>query len=88
MFTYHDDQCVMMLDRNHMNKINHRKLLNSKWTAVSPVNKEKHFMITDMEFDEEGVVISCVIEAVMSKRSMEINWHDLKDQQRWLQGWK
>ena len=45
-------------------------------------------MITEMEFDEEGVVISCVIEAVMSKRSMEINWHDLKDQQRWLQGWK
>ncbi|WKD23287.1 TIGR02450 family Trp-rich protein [Pseudoalteromonas sp. KG3] len=71
-----------------MNKITPKKLLHSKWTAVSPVNKEKHFMITDMEFDEEGVVISCIIEAVMSKRSMTINWQDLKDQQRWLQGWQ
>ncbi|MFU2509626.1 TIGR02450 family Trp-rich protein [Pseudoalteromonas sp. ASV78] len=71
-----------------MNKITPKKLLHSKWTAVSPVNKEKHFIITEMEFDEEGVVISCIIEAVMSKRSMAINWQDLKDQQRWLQGWQ
>ncbi|MBE0456188.1 MAG: TIGR02450 family Trp-rich protein [Pseudoalteromonas prydzensis] len=71
-----------------MNKITPKKLLHSKWTAVSPVNKEKHFMITDMEFDEEGVVISCIIEAVMSKRQVAINWQDLKDQQRWLQGWQ
>lgn len=71
-----------------MNKITPKKLLHSKWTAVSPANKEKHFIITEMEFDEEGVVISCVIEAVMSKRSMAINWQDLKDRQRWLQGWQ
>ncbi|HEA19160.1 MAG TPA: TIGR02450 family Trp-rich protein [Pseudoalteromonas prydzensis] len=71
-----------------MNKITPKKLLHSKWTAVSPVNKEKHFIITDMEFDEEGIVISCIIEAVMSKRQVAINWQDLKDQQRWLQGWQ
>ncbi|WP_353763802.1 TIGR02450 family Trp-rich protein, partial [Shigella sonnei] len=23
-----------------------------------------------------------------SKRSMAINWQDLKDRQRWLQGWQ
>ena len=71
-----------------MNKITPKKLLNSKWTAVSPVNKEKHFIIIEMDFDEEGIVISCVIEAVMSKRQVAINWQDLKDQQRWLQGWQ
>lgn len=71
-----------------MNKITPKKLLHSKWTAVSPVNKEKHFIITEMEFDEEGVVISCIIEAVMSKRQVAINWQDLKNQQRWLQGWQ
>lgn len=71
-----------------MNKITPKKLLNSKWTAVTPVNKEKHFIIIEMDFDEEGVVISCVIEAVMSKRQVAINWQDLKDQQRWLQGWQ
>ncbi|MCS6229536.1 TIGR02450 family Trp-rich protein [Shewanella baltica] len=71
-----------------MNKINPKKLLNSKWTAVKPTNKEKHFLVTEIEFDEEGVVISCSIEAVMSKRFILINWHDLKDEGLWLQGWK
>ncbi|WP_283711047.1 TIGR02450 family Trp-rich protein [Pseudoalteromonas prydzensis] len=71
-----------------MNRITPKKLLNSKWTAVTPVNKEKHFIITEMEFDEEGAVLSCVIEAVMSKRQVAINWQDLKDRQRWLQGWQ
>ena len=71
-----------------MNRIMPKKLLNSKWTAVTPVNKEKHFIITEMDFDEEGAVLSCVIEAVMSKRQVAINWQDLKDQQRWLQGWQ
>ncbi|MCS6126564.1 TIGR02450 family Trp-rich protein [Shewanella baltica] len=71
-----------------MNKINPKKLLNSKWTAVKPTNKEKHFLVTEIEFDEEGLVISCSIEAVMSKRVIPINWHDLKDEDLWQQGWK
>jgi tryptophan-rich hypothetical protein len=71
-----------------VNQINPRKLLRSKWTAVSPINKEKHFLITDIEFDDEGVVIQCEIEAVMSKRTQLIEWRQLKDQDVWLQGWK
>ena len=71
-----------------MNIINPKKLLNSKWTAVTPTNKEKHFIISDIEFDEEGIVIDCFIEAVMSKRAMHINWQDLKDNSQWLHGWK
>ncbi|MEH6448089.1 MAG: TIGR02450 family Trp-rich protein [Oleispira sp.] len=71
-----------------MNLINPKKLLNSKWTAVIPTNKEKHFMVTEIEFDEEGAVVSCSMEAVMSKRLFAINWHDLKDDTHWVQGWK
>ncbi len=71
-----------------MNKINPRKLLHSKWTAVIPVNKEKHFIISEVEFDEDYVVVSCSIEAVMSKRLIAINWLDLKDDNHWLHGWK
>lgn len=71
-----------------MSKISPKKLLNSKWTALAPVNKEKHFVVTDVEFDEEQRVIGCVIEAVMSKRSAPIDWHDLHDTSRWLVGWK
>lgn len=71
-----------------MIKINPKKLLNSKWTAVKPQNKEKHFMITEVEFDEEGDVIHCLIEAVMTKNEMAIDWRDLKDGSQWQQGWK
>ena len=71
-----------------MNPINPKKLLHSKWTAVKPVNKEKHFMVTEVEFDEEGAVVDCVIEAVMSKRAESIDWTVLKNTDSWRQGWK
>jgi len=71
-----------------MNKINPKKLLNSKWTAVAPMNREKHFIVAEIEFDEDDMVVSCCIEAVMSKRCTPINWHDLKDDSSWVHGWK
>jgi tryptophan-rich hypothetical protein len=71
-----------------MNRIHPKKLLCSKWTATAPINKEKHFIISEIEFDEEGNVVRCVIEAVMTKRERELDWHDLKDPRKWRQGWK
>ena len=71
-----------------MNSINPKKLLNSKWTAAVPINKEKHFIVTEIEFNEEGIVISCLIEAEMTKKEFQINWHDLKDKDNWLHGWQ
>jgi tryptophan-rich hypothetical protein len=54
---------------------------------VNPKNKEKHFTVTTVEFDEE-LVTSCSIEAVMSKREAVIQWQELKDTSQWRQGWK
>lgn len=71
-----------------MNTISSKKLLNSKWTALKPIHKEKHFMITEVEYDEEGNVILCVIQAVMTKREQAIDWQGLKDGDTWRQGWK
>ncbi|MDN2664993.1 TIGR02450 family Trp-rich protein [Psychromonas sp. 14N.309.X.WAT.B.A12] len=71
-----------------MNQINPKKLLNSKWTAVKSINKEKHFLITKVTFDEEGIVTLCVIEAIISHRQTEIDWRDLKNIDLWKQGWK
>jgi len=65
-----------------------KKLLNSKWTSVSQKHKEKHFIVTGVEFDEEGRVVECVIEAVMTQREQDINWRDLKDPKVWKMGWK
>lgn len=45
-------------------------------------------MVTEVEFDEQGSVIFCLIEAVMSRRKYPIQWQDLKDTGQWLHGWK
>ncbi|EJG1802542.1 TPA: TIGR02450 family Trp-rich protein [Vibrio parahaemolyticus] len=71
-----------------MNRFHPKKLLHNKWTATSPKNKEKHFVVTEMKLDEDGNVVKCVIEAVMSKREQEMNWQNLKDPELWRQGWK
>ena len=71
-----------------MHRINPKKLLHSKWTAVKPVNKEKHFMVTEVKFDEEDNVIHCVLEAVLTKREEPIDWQSLKNVEQWRQGWQ
>lgn len=52
-----------------------------------PLNKEKHFLVTEVEFNEEGEVIHCLLEAVLTNRSEPIDWTELKDENNWRQGW-
>ena len=70
-----------------MNALSSNKLLNSKWTAVNPQRKEKHFLVSEVEYDENGKVIHCLIEAVMTKRSFSIQWQALKNSNQWVNGW-
>lgn len=63
-------------------------MLNSKWTAVTPAAREKHFLVTEVEFDEQGGVIHCVLEAVLTGRSDAISWQSLKNEENWLMGWR
>ncbi len=78
----------MYLIRQFMNKINSKKLLHSKWTKVIPIDKERHFLISELKYDDNAIVSLCLIEAVISKRQEEIDWKELKDQSKWIQGWK
>jgi len=72
-----------------VNKVNPKKLLHSKWTAVTPQNKEKHFVVIDVEFDEDTTeVVSCVMQAIMTKREFNLDWRTLKLSNDWLSGWK
>ena len=71
-----------------MNPINPKSLLHSKWTKVNVRQKEKHFIITSVEFDELRNVVGCVIEAVMTHNEYEINWRDLKLSDQWRFGWQ
>ena len=71
-------------------QINSKKLLKSKWTAVTPTNKEKHFMVIKLIAPEQPTMpIEWVeLEAVHSKRTQILAWHDLSDTANWLQGWQ
>lgn len=66
------------------------KLLRSKWTAVVPVDKEKHFIVTAVIAPEPpGTHIDAItIEAVLTGRSLTLRWRELNDASRWLQGWR
>jgi tryptophan-rich hypothetical protein len=70
-----------------MNQINPNKLLLSKWTAVAPKQKERHFMVIKLIRDEEQEIIACELEAVINNNSYEIDWQVLKDSSCWLIGW-
>ena len=71
-----------------MNTFSSKKLLHSKWTKIESINKEKHFIVTEIKFDEKGEVIECIIEAVISKKSKNIDLIELKNDKIWIQGWK
>ncbi|ASP48065.1 TIGR02450 family Trp-rich protein [Cognaticolwellia beringensis] len=71
-----------------MNKVNPKVLLQSKWTKLSIENREKHFVITQVEFDEQKNVIECLITAVINNNEYAINWRDLKEPKLWRFGWQ
>jgi tryptophan-rich hypothetical protein len=66
-----------------------KKLLHSKWTAVKPVNKEKHFLVTHLILPDNAYEPITIIEleAVHSKRSQKLSWQALNDSTIWQQGW-
>jgi tryptophan-rich hypothetical protein len=68
--------------------LNPNKLHLSKWTAVTPHDREKHFLVTRLLRDEQENVTGCVIEAVLTRREQELDWRDLKDETRWQTGWR
>ncbi len=78
-----------MMTRAASNALSPKKLLRTKWTAVEPRNKEKHFLVTKVIEPEPpgSPVVSVEIEAVHSKRARIIGWRELTDVARWRRGW-
>ena len=72
-----------------MNPLNPKKLLLTKWTAVKPVAKQKHFLVSRVIEPEllTDPIERVEIEAVFSKAVQEIAWRDLQDDSVWRQGW-
>ncbi|WP_114690361.1 TIGR02450 family Trp-rich protein [Polynucleobacter necessarius] len=72
------------------NKLSPKKLLLTKWTAVKPIAKQKHFLISKvilLEPPSEKIEL-VEIEAVYSQKTSVISWRDLSNSELWIQGWK
>lgn len=72
-----------------MNPLSPKKLLLSKWTAVQPVRKDRHFLVTKViEPLAPGDKVEWVeIEAVLSRACRRVLWRDLQNAEVWRQGW-
>ena len=72
-----------------MNTLNPKKLLLTKWTAVTPFAKQKHFLVSRVikpELPTDPVEL-VEIESVFSKSTQLIPWRDLQNDDVWRQGW-
>ena len=72
-----------------VNPVNVKKLLLSKWTAVKPIDKRKHFLVSKVITPEppELKVQWIELEAVHSSVIQRIDWHELRDPALWRIGW-
>ena len=73
-----------------MTPLNPKKLLMSKWTAVRPMSKNKHFLVSKVIAPElpELKIEWIELEAVYSKAVTRIHWRELKDETLWRRGWQ
>ena len=72
-----------------MNPLNPKKLLLTKWTAVKPLAKQKHFLVSQViqpELPNDPIEL-VEIESVFSKATQIIAWRELQDNGVWRQGW-
>jgi tryptophan-rich hypothetical protein len=66
-----------------------QKMLLTKWTAVKPVAKQKHFLVRKViqpELPTDPIEL-VEIEAVFFKATQIIAWRQLQDDKVWRQGW-
>ena len=72
-----------------MNPLNPKKLLLTKWTAVMPVARQKHFLVSRVikPVNPADPIEMVEIEAVFSKATQVIAWRELQNADVWRQGW-
>ena len=72
-----------------MNPLNPKKLLLTKWTAIVPVGRQKHFLVSRVIKPElpDAPIELVEIEAVLSRATQVIPWRALQNDKVWRQGW-
>ncbi len=80
-------------DKSQKRPLSNKKLLLTKWTAVTPQHREKHFLVNrvhDSQLPSDQTIPKNYVEleAVLTKRRYLLLWTELKDLDRWLHGWQ
>ena len=71
------------------NPVNLKKIVGSKWTAVLPENREKHFIVLDWERDENDQPTDRIqLEAILTGTVRLLHHKALAEQEEWLIGWR
>lgn len=67
-----------------------RHLIGSNWSAAAPVDRDKHFRVVGVRKTEDGgePVELVELEAVLSRRRVEVRREDLDDPTKWLTDWR
>ncbi|MGB0621292.1 MAG: TIGR02450 family Trp-rich protein [Myxococcota bacterium] len=67
-----------------------RPRIGSKWTALAPVDREKHFLVVGQRRTASGIARERELElqAVTSKRTRWIAPEALEDETQWARGWR
>lgn len=78
-----------VMSSKEQNLLSPKKLLLTKWTAVKPSHKRKHFLVSKVVLPElpEQAIEFVELEAVFDQHVRVIPWRELKDSEIWLQGW-
>ena len=69
-----------------MRKLNH--LLNSKWTAVKPIDRARHFELKALEGEAiQHAQVVCLMRCVVTRSLIHVCLDDLLDEDQWRKGW-
>jgi tryptophan-rich hypothetical protein len=71
------------------NLLSPKKLLLTKWTAVHPSDKRKHFLVSKVILPDlpQQAIEYVELEAVFDKQIQRILWRELSNSAVLLQGW-
>ncbi len=65
-----------------------QNLIGSKWTAVSPYNKEKHFELIGVKKADADCSTTHALRSVMSGITYHVSPLELQDTKKWRRGWQ
>ncbi|MBE30540.1 MAG: TIGR02450 family Trp-rich protein [Acidiferrobacteraceae bacterium] len=69
-----------------MQKLNH--LVNSKWTAVKPIDRSRHFELKALtEQTRQSAQVVCLMRCVVTRSLVQVCLDELLDKNKWRKGW-